>query len=54
MKTIKYKGFDIVNHGGLFEVGFLQEYINLWHSWHPFCDSIKDAKKMIDEILEKA
>jgi DUF2075 family protein len=52
-KKVKYRGFSIETEGGLWQVRWHQKNPDLTHVWRPWCDSIKEAKSVVDKLLEE-
>ena len=52
-----YKGCYIVKHSDIYQVRWTQHRDNgekLVHTWSPWCDSLNEAKAVIDKLVDRA
>jgi hypothetical protein len=50
---IDYKGFSIEEEHGLFAVRFYQKNPDLMHDFKPWCDSVEEAKAVVDKLVAR-
>jgi len=57
MKKLKYRGFSIEDEGdNLFAVRMHQRLAageTITHDWKPWCESIPEAKKVVDKLIKR-
>jgi hypothetical protein len=51
---IDYQGFSIEEEHGLFAVRFYQKNPDLMHDFKPWCDSVEEAKAVVDKLVARA
>lgn len=53
-EPIPYRGFTIHASEYAYQVRLFQEDLQLWHVFNPWCDSIEEAKKVVDKLAAEA
>ena len=50
---LDYKGFSIEEEHGLFAVRLYQKNPDLMHDFKPWCDSVEEAKAVVDKLVAR-
>jgi hypothetical protein len=55
-RSQRYRGFHIVKHpdGDRYQVRLFQHDPDLIHVWNPWCDTIEEAKAVVDKLILNA